>query len=238
MCDKKLTIFAVLSTVILAILLPVRVATSEQQERPNRQATISNLTKIFGSALPNKPNLFVVNKDFVAKINFDNEGAVSSILIFPSFYINKCDSDWKEPGSILGLTPRKYKTVLEKITRIQRFGPLREKVDVGIVTNERSEVIERYQDAFTKRSVSLARSRNGHSYYLTRSLGVYFLHKIDGVVEEKRRVDFFGRSRTVEFIVNGKKYLASAVRMAGAMTGTNISVLSAGPLVDEFFECK
>ncbi len=111
------------------------------------------------------------------------------------------------------------------------------RTDVGPVTNSQAPIVERYQKAFVSRSVYVTSDHGGRSYYLTHFFSVYFVHRVEGLLEDKRNINRFGMNRLFELKMQGNWYFTTPQEFKRASPGKRLSLYVAGPVNNWLEDC-
>ena len=200
------------------------------------QQRISNeIRKVFGPELKSHSSVFPVNTAYVVKVEFDDLGLIKNMVVFHKAYLNKCESSWELPRQTFSLATREYQDILSKINQVQGLGILLETVDIGMITNQQSAVVEQYQQAFVRRSVLTPSINPGQP--VTVSFRVYFMHRIQGVVESKYNTDKFGLGELFKLRIDGNWYYVAKQVFDIAVLDAKSQLIGGGPINNDLDAC-
>jgi hypothetical protein len=199
------------------------------------QRKLAEIERALGPQVKGHSNVFAATDDYVAKVQFDKGDAAKEIFVFNKSYLNRCDPNWEVPAKRSGLSPDGYREVLSKIGVVQELGILTEKVDVGLVTNQQSNVIEQYQKAFVDRRVFKISAVQED--YFTYSFHVYSIHQIKGILDTKQNTAQFGLEKIFKVKIDGDWYYTTKGEFDKGILGNQVSLNVAGPINNRFEDC-
>jgi hypothetical protein len=199
-----------------------------------QQGKLRDIERILGPQIGSHCCVFAIADNYLAKVEFDKEGCIKDLFVFHKLYLNRCDPDWEPPGQALGLTAEEYREILSRIGAVQKLGALTESIDVGLITNQKSDVIEQYQKAFVERRVFKITDQGD---YFTQSFHVYFIHGIEGSLDNKQNTDQFGLGKLFKLKIEGDWYYTTKEEFDKAFVRTHVSLSGAGPINAGFEQC-
>jgi hypothetical protein len=185
--------------------------------------------RLFGDEVQTQLHLFEVNKDYAVNLKTDVRCEVASLEIAPKYFWQESVPQWKEPDHLVGLPEKEYQSALEKAGKIRAIGSLLDKGAAGVVTNSKLWLTDQYEYAFVVRRIHSTADPVRSSPELVHSFSVYFIRRIEGVVEDKLMTELDGGKRS-KVKIDGKWYLTALAEFNKARLGQRAVLAVAGPL--------
>lgn len=195
-----------------------------------QQVPIHRIEALLGPQLAIAEQYFSVGENHVAKITFDSGGMFKIVIVFPKYYLDRCDQSSSEPTSIPRLTNDQYQGILAKVEQLQTFGKLIYGGKYGIVTNLKASRIDQYQRAVVWRSAILTSDEHRRSYDLIDTFFIYYFGNIQGFVEAKQNAIGLGNDNIYKIKIDGAWYFATQRESKSVVQGSRATILAAGPI--------
>ena len=220
---------------ILAWLLPG--VCHSQTQSGQLQITLKLAESFFGPEVRGHQHLFELNKDYVLKLQFGRGGEFIGVSVIPKYYLEEAEPQWSEPEYVVGMTGEEYKDLLTKVEKLRGIGPLLHKGSIGIVTNSKLWLLDRYQSAFVRRILNLTIQEPESAPESIHTFSVYFLRKVEGNVEDKQHINQPGMDEQWKLKIAGCWYLVPEQEFNKAESGNIASLYAAGPIENTGNEC-
>ncbi len=213
-------------------------AVCHAQTRPGRlRGDHKPAGKLFGSQVRGHQDLFELNKDYVLKLQLGGGGEVVGVSAIPKYYLEETEPQWSEPEYVVGMTAGEYRDVLAKVGKLKSLGPLLHQGSVGVVTNSKLWLLDRYQSAFVQRILNRTARQTGDTPDSIHAFSVYFLRRVEGSVEDKQPPKQIGTDKQWRLKIDGCWYLVPEQEFNKAEPGRRASLYAAGPLKGAGGEC-
>jgi hypothetical protein len=223
----KLLLISILILSLSSIVISYPLNQSSQLQR-----NIELAESLFGPEVKGQPHLFELNNDYVLNLQFTKAGDIIAVLVTPKYYLEESKPEWQEPDHAVSLTNREYQEIFSKLERLRELGPLVSKETTGVVTNSRLWLLDQYQQAFVQRVLYRSAQSTKDTPDLVHAFSVYFIHSVEGVVEDKKLVQQIGINKQAKVKIEGCWYLTTQQEFDKAELGHRASLYVAGPLND------
>lgn len=193
----------------------------------NSQDNLKSLEREFGPHIHDSPLLYTIDRDYVLEVNKGGRG-ILFVKVYPKHYREDLYPEWK-PGSSVELSLEEYRNILSRISGVQNIGSLLTKGKVGIVSNTTLWLVDRYDKAYLEKGLYRTFLDSKREQTTVRSFNVYYLHRVNGVVEEKTRAN--RRMNEVTRVkVSGHWYFVDGAISKRMRIGQTIRASLAGPI--------
>lgn len=195
-------------------------------QEAGREALIRKIERTLGSKSKAYPDYFDLNGGYLAKVAFGEDGRLTVVKVAPWYY---ADPD-READEVERLTFKQYRELVKKLDSIEPLGSLAKKGSYGLVTNAtKVPVVDRYENAFIYRAVVQRSESNPEQVTF---FSVYFIHRVEGLVEEKKAYegtigDGEGAYRVK---IDGNWYYVTKQQYELALQNTRLTLECAGPI--------
>lgn len=219
-----------LSIVILS--WPPLIADYPLNQSSQLQRNIQLAESLFGPEVKRHSHLFELSNDYVLKLQFTKAGDIGGVRVIPKYYLEESKPEWKEPDYPVSLSDKEYKEVFSKLERLQGLGSLVIAGNTGVVTNSRLWLLDQYQHAFVQRVLYRTARSTRDTPDSIHSFSVYFIHTVEGVVEDKKLVQQIGMDKHAKVKIGEYWYLITQQEFNKAELGHHVSLYAAGPVDD------
>lgn len=194
------------------------------------QEILRSAKRLFGDEVQGQPHLFELNQDYVLKLMFDDQGDISIAEITPKYFWEESKTEWKEPDRMVWLSDKDYREILSKVGNLKKLGALANKGTTGAVTNLKLWLLDQYEYAFVQRRVHRTADLAQSMPDLVHSFSVYFIHRVEGAVDDKQLVAQYGASEQPKLKISGRWYFTTKAEFDKAVIGKHASLNVAGPI--------
>src|SRR6185295_9882698 len=109
---------------ILIFLLLLAVQTPSGSVNAGRGVILAKCEQLFGQRVEETPILFSVDRFYVLRVQFSEDGQLEQASVVPRYYYADTHPDWEEPDNFEWLSTARVADMLAKIERLRPIGKL------------------------------------------------------------------------------------------------------------------